>query len=63
MRIPLKTLLTLVALALSAPGAHAVTSFTPVSVKGGVGATAVAHAEPNGYVVGTADSGTLAFNP
>ncbi|KOF54079.1 MULTISPECIES: tripartite tricarboxylate transporter substrate binding protein [unclassified Achromobacter] len=28
-----------------------------------IGATAVAQAEPNGYVVGTADSGTLAFNP
>ncbi|HUH60400.1 MAG TPA: tripartite tricarboxylate transporter substrate binding protein [Candidimonas sp.] len=28
-----------------------------------IGATTVARAEPNGYVVGTADSGTLAFNP
>ena len=28
-----------------------------------IGATAVAQAEPNGYVVGTADSGTLAYNP
>lgn len=28
-----------------------------------IGATAVANAEPNGYVLGTADSGTLAFNP
>lgn len=28
-----------------------------------IGATAVARAEPNGYMVGTADSGTLAFNP
>jgi tripartite-type tricarboxylate transporter receptor subunit TctC len=28
-----------------------------------IGATAVAQAKPNGYMVGTADSGTLAFNP
>ncbi|OZI72063.1 Bug family tripartite tricarboxylate transporter substrate binding protein [Bordetella genomosp. 12] len=28
-----------------------------------IGATAIAQAEPNGYMVGTADSGTLAFNP
>ncbi|PLC48016.1 ABC transporter substrate-binding protein [Pollutimonas subterranea] len=28
-----------------------------------IGATTVARAEPKGYVVGTADSGTLAFNP
>ena len=28
-----------------------------------IGATMVANADPNGYVVGTADSGTLAFNP
>lgn len=27
-----------------------------------IGATAIAQAEPNGYMVGTADSGTLAFN-
>jgi exo-1,4-beta-D-glucosaminidase len=41
MRIPLKTLLTLVALALSAPNAHAETSFAPVNVAGSVGTTAV----------------------
>ena len=43
MRIPLKTLLTLVALALAlvAPGAHAETSYAPVNVAGGVGTTAV----------------------
>ncbi|MBC9905152.1 MULTISPECIES: Bug family tripartite tricarboxylate transporter substrate binding protein [Achromobacter] len=28
-----------------------------------IGATAIAQAEANGYMVGTADSGTLAFNP
>lgn len=28
-----------------------------------IGATAIAQAEPNGYMIGTADSGTLAFNP
>ncbi|SAI50981.1 lipoprotein [Bordetella ansorpii] len=28
-----------------------------------VGATAIAGAEPNGYMIGTADTGTLAFNP
>lgn len=28
-----------------------------------IGAQAVAQAQPNGYTVGTADSGTLAFNP
>lgn len=28
-----------------------------------IGASAIAQAEPNGYVIGTADSGTLAFNP
>lgn len=28
-----------------------------------IGATAVANADPSGYVIGTADSGTLAFNP
>jgi len=28
-----------------------------------IGATAVAQAKPDGYMVGTADSGTLAFNP
>ncbi|GAA4405505.1 ABC transporter substrate-binding protein [Advenella faeciporci] len=28
-----------------------------------IGATAVANADPTGYVLGTADSGTLAFNP
>ena len=28
-----------------------------------IGATAVANANPTGYVLGTADSGTLAFNP
>lgn len=28
-----------------------------------IGATAIAQAAPDGYVVGTADSGTLAFNP
>jgi tripartite-type tricarboxylate transporter receptor subunit TctC len=28
-----------------------------------IGATAVAQAQPNGYTVGTADSGTLAYNP
>ncbi|ANT08827.1 ABC transporter substrate-binding protein [Bordetella pertussis] len=28
-----------------------------------IGATAIAQADPAGYVVGTADSGTLAFNP
>ncbi|AHV93820.1 Bug family tripartite tricarboxylate transporter substrate binding protein [Bordetella holmesii] len=28
-----------------------------------IGATAIAQAEPNGYMVGTADTGTLAFNP
>ncbi len=28
-----------------------------------IGATAVAQAEPSGYMIGTADSGTLAFNP
>ena len=28
-----------------------------------VGATAIASAEPNGYMIGTADTGTLAFNP
>ncbi len=28
-----------------------------------IGATAVAQAEPNGYMIGTADSGTLAYNP
>ncbi|OZI28057.1 ABC transporter substrate-binding protein [Bordetella genomosp. 1] len=28
-----------------------------------IGATAIAQAEPRGYFVGTADSGTLAFNP
>ncbi|ALM85230.1 tripartite tricarboxylate transporter substrate binding protein [Bordetella sp. N] len=28
-----------------------------------IGATAVAQATPNGYMIGTADSGTLAYNP
>ncbi|AZY47864.1 Bug family tripartite tricarboxylate transporter substrate binding protein [Bordetella avium] len=28
-----------------------------------IGATAIAQSEPNGYTIGTADSGTLAFNP
>ncbi|MFJ1300533.1 Bug family tripartite tricarboxylate transporter substrate binding protein [Pseudomonadota bacterium AL_CKDN230030165-1A_HGKHYDSX7] len=28
-----------------------------------IGATAISQAEPNGYMIGTADSGTLAFNP
>ena len=28
-----------------------------------IGATAVSQAEPSGYMIGTADSGTLAFNP
>ncbi len=28
-----------------------------------IGATAISQAEPTGYVIGTADSGTLAFNP
>jgi tripartite-type tricarboxylate transporter receptor subunit TctC len=28
-----------------------------------IGATAVAQADPNGYMIGTADSGTLAYNP
>ncbi|QDJ50078.1 Bug family tripartite tricarboxylate transporter substrate binding protein [Bordetella hinzii] len=28
-----------------------------------IGATAIAQAEPNGYMIGSADSGTLAFNP
>ncbi|MFM9869753.1 Bug family tripartite tricarboxylate transporter substrate binding protein [Achromobacter xylosoxidans] len=28
-----------------------------------IGATAISQAEPTGYVVGTADSGTLAYNP
>lgn len=28
-----------------------------------IGATAIAQAEPNGYMIGTADTGTLAFNP
>ncbi|QQB36753.1 tripartite tricarboxylate transporter substrate binding protein [Achromobacter deleyi] len=28
-----------------------------------IGATAISQAEPSGYVVGTADSGTLAYNP
>jgi len=28
-----------------------------------IGATAIARAQPDGYTVGTADSGTLAFNP
>ncbi|CAB3632034.1 MAG: tripartite tricarboxylate transporter substrate binding protein [Achromobacter sp.] len=28
-----------------------------------IGATAISQAEPSGYVIGTADSGTLAYNP
>jgi exo-1,4-beta-D-glucosaminidase len=42
MRIPLKTLLTLLALALSTPPAHAQAAFVPIKVEGGVGTTAVA---------------------